>query len=159
MSDKPISPLAVSAMIDDMTARRFGEDTPEGLRPAREELHGLSRPFAGYRYECEDLRRYQLHLAKSSRSVRGASTRRALRCGSFFKVTLERPDLVRHLAFPATAAAHGAGGAGARRSAAWRVSSDPRPASSTRRAALLCVAYGAEPAGVRGREPQGIRYR
>ena len=45
----------------------------------------------------EDLRRYQLHLAKqqiSPGSINAAGT--ALRF--FFKVTLERPDLVRHLA-------------------------------------------------------------
>ena len=41
MSDKPISPLR-QRMIDDMTARR------ERLRPARQDLRGLSRPLARY---------------------------------------------------------------------------------------------------------------
>ena len=45
MSDKPISPLR-QRMIDDMTARRFGEDTQRD-RSGREELHGLPRPVAG----------------------------------------------------------------------------------------------------------------
>ena len=51
MSDKPISPLR-QRMIDDMTARRFSEDTQEGLRSECEDLHGLPRPAAGYGDEC-----------------------------------------------------------------------------------------------------------
>ena len=107
MSDKPISPLR-QRMIDDMTARRFGEDTQRDyVRHVRNFTAFLGRsPDTA---TSEDLRRYQLHLAKqqiSPGSINAAGT--ALRF--FFKVTLERPDLVRHLA-PRTAAAHGAGGA------------------------------------------------
>ncbi len=95
MSDKPISPLR-QRMIDDMTARRFTEDTQRDyLRHVRNftAFLGCSSDAA----TSEDLRRYQLHLAKQEigpGSINAAGT--ALRL--FFKVTLERPDLVRHLA-------------------------------------------------------------
>jgi integrase/recombinase XerD len=95
MSDKPISPLR-QRMIDDMTARRFGEDTQRDyVRHVRNFTAFLHRsPDTA---TSEDLRRYQLHLAKQQigpGSINAAGT--ALRF--FFKVTLERPDLVRHLA-------------------------------------------------------------
>ena len=95
MSEKPISPLR-QRMIEDMTARRFGEDTQ------RDYVRAVSR-FAVYlgcspdKASAEDLRRYQLHLAKqhiSPATINQACS--ALRF--FFKITLERPDLVRHLA-------------------------------------------------------------
>ena len=53
MSDKPISPLR-QRMIDDMTARRFLEDTQRNYLRAL----GCSPDKAS----AEDLRRYQLHL-------------------------------------------------------------------------------------------------
>ena len=95
MSDKPISPLR-QRMIDDMTARRFGEDTQRDyVRHVRNFTAFLGRsPDTA---TSEDLRRYQLHLAKqqvSPGSINAAGT--ALRF--FFKVTLEKPDLIRHLA-------------------------------------------------------------
>src|SRR3984885_6338021 len=67
----------------------------ERLRPARQELHGLlgRSPATA---TSEDLRRYQLHLAKqqiSPGSINAAIA--ALRF--FFTVMLERPDLVRPL--------------------------------------------------------------
>jgi hypothetical protein len=50
MSDNPISPLR-QRMIDDMTARRFGEDTQRDyVRHVRNFTAFLGR-FAGYRYE------------------------------------------------------------------------------------------------------------
>ena len=95
MSNKPISPLR-QRMLDDMTARRFGEDTQRDyVRHVRNFTAFLGRsPDTA---TSEDLRRYQLHLAKqqiSPGSINAAGT--ALRF--FFNVTLERPDLVRHLA-------------------------------------------------------------
>ena len=95
MIDKPVSPLR-QRMIDDMTARRFTEDTQRDyVRHVRAFAAFLGRsPDAG---TSEDLRRYQLHLAKQQigpGSINAACT--ALRF--FFKVTLEKPDLVRHLA-------------------------------------------------------------
>jgi hypothetical protein len=62
MPDQPISPLR-QRMIDDMTARRFGEDTQ------RDYVRAVKN-FAAYlgcsphKASAEDLRRYQLRLAK-----------------------------------------------------------------------------------------------
>src|SRR6202162_4531192 len=94
MLEKPSSPLR-QRMIDDMTARRFKEKVQKDyVRHVRTfaALLGRSPDTA----TSEDLRRYQLHLAKqqiSPGSINAAIA--ALRF--FFKVTLERPDLVRHL--------------------------------------------------------------
>jgi len=46
MSEKPISPLR-RRMIEDMTVRNFVEKT-QRLYPARQIVHSLPRPFAGY---------------------------------------------------------------------------------------------------------------
>ena len=95
MPDKPISPLR-QRMIDDMTARRFGEDTQRDyVRAVKNFTVFLGR--SPDKASAEDLRRYQLHLAKqhiSPATINQACT--ALRF--FFKITLEKPDLVRHLA-------------------------------------------------------------
>jgi len=94
MLDKPISPLH-QRMIDDMTARRFSEATRRDYaRHVRnfETFLGRSPDTAS----CEDLRDYQLHVAEQkigAATVNSAVS--ALRF--FFNVTLERPDLVRHL--------------------------------------------------------------
>jgi integrase/recombinase XerD len=94
MSDKPISPLR-QRMIDDMTARRFSEDTQRDyVRNVRNftALLGRSPDTA----TSEDVRRFQLHMAQqqiSPWSINAAIA--ALRF--FFTVTLERPDLVRLL--------------------------------------------------------------
>ena len=92
MPDKPISPLR-QRMIDDMTARRFGEDTQRDyVRAVKNFTVFLGRsPDKATR---EDLRRFQLHMAQqqiSPGSINAAIA--ALRF--FFNVTLERPDLVR----------------------------------------------------------------
>ena len=94
MSAKPISPLR-QRLIDDMTARRFSEDTKRDyVRNVRKfaALLGRSPDTA----TSDDLRRFQLHMAQqqiSPWSINAAIA--ALRF--FFTVTLERPDLVRHL--------------------------------------------------------------
>ena len=94
MPDKPINPLR-QRMIDDMTARRFSEAT-------RKDYVRHVKTFAAFlgrspeTATCEDLRRFQLHTAQQQigpATVNAAVA--ALRF--FFKVTLERPDLVRHL--------------------------------------------------------------
>ena len=94
MLDKPISPLH-QRMIDDMTARRFSEAT-------RRDYARHVRNFEAFLCRspetatCEDLRRYQLHVAEQkigAATVNSAVS--ALRF--FFNVTLERPELVRHL--------------------------------------------------------------
>ena len=94
MPDKPISPMR-QRMIDDMTVRRFSEAT-------RKDYVRNVRLFAAFLGQspntatCEDLRRVQLHIAQ--RQI-GPATINAAVAGLriFFKVTLERPDLVRPL--------------------------------------------------------------
>jgi integrase/recombinase XerD len=94
MSDKPISPLR-QRMIDDMTARRFKEKVQKDyVRHVRNFAVFLDRsPDTA---TSEDLRRFQLHMAKQqigAPTINSAIA--ALRF--FFIVTLERPDLVRPL--------------------------------------------------------------
>src|SRR5271165_1587679 len=94
MSDKPISPLR-QRMIDDMTARRFTLDTQRDyVRNVRMFTAFLGRsPDTATK---DDLRRFQLHMARqqiSPGSINAAIA--ALRF--FFTVTLEQPDLVRPL--------------------------------------------------------------
>jgi integrase/recombinase XerD len=94
MSDKPISPLR-QRMIDDMTARRFKEKVQKDyVRHVRTFAAFLGRsPDTA---ASEDLRRFQLHMAKQqigAPTINSAIA--ALRF--FFIVTLERPDLVRPL--------------------------------------------------------------
>ena len=94
MSDKPVSPLR-QRMIDDMTARRFSEDTKRDyVRNVRKFAAFLGRsPDTA---TSEDLRRFQLHMAQQQvgpATINAAIT--ALRF--FFTVTLEKPDLVRPL--------------------------------------------------------------
>ena len=94
MSDNPISPLR-QRMIDDMTARRFSEKVQKAyVRHVRTfaAFLGRSQDTA----TSDDLRRFQLHMAQQrigAATVNAAVA--ALRF--FFKVTLERPDLVRPL--------------------------------------------------------------
>jgi integrase/recombinase XerD len=92
MLEKPISPLR-QRMIDDMTARRFKEKVQKDyVRHVRTFAAFLGRsPDTA---TSEDLRRFQLHMAQQQISA-GSAAVAALRF--FFNVTLERPDLVRHL--------------------------------------------------------------
>ena len=94
MLDKPISPLR-QRMIDDMTARRFKEKVQKDyVRHVRNLAAFLRRsPDTA---TSEDVRSFQLHMAKQqigAPTINSAIA--ALRF--FFTVTLERPDLVRHL--------------------------------------------------------------
>ena len=94
MPDKPISPLR-QRMIDDMTARRFKEKVQKDyVRHVRTFAAFLGRsPDTA---TSEDLRRFQVHLAKQQIGVPTINAAiAALRF--FFNVTLERPDLVRPL--------------------------------------------------------------
>jgi len=93
MSDKPISPLR-QPMIDDMTARRFTEDTQRDY--VRAVRHGFPRPVAGHGVGG---RRSPLSIASAKQHIGPATIN--LACTAlrfFFKITLEKPDLVRHLA-------------------------------------------------------------
>src|ERR1700723_1379162 len=91
MLDKPISPLR-QRMIDDMTARRFNEHTQRDyVRNVRMLAAFLGRsPDTATK---EDLRRFQLHMAKQQMSA-GSINAAIAALRFFFTVTLERPDLV-----------------------------------------------------------------
>ena len=94
MLEKPISPLR-QRMIDDMTARRFKEKVQKDyVRHVRTFAAFLGRSADAA--TSEDLRRFQVHMAKQQI---GAPTINAAIAALrfFFNVTLERPDLVRHL--------------------------------------------------------------
>ena len=79
-------------MIDDMTARRFKEKVQKDyVRHVRNFTVFLGRsPDTA---TSEELRRYQLHLAKQQISV-GSIYAAIAALRFFFTVTLERPDLV-----------------------------------------------------------------
>ena len=82
-------------MIDDMTARRIKEKVQKKTTCGTSEP---SRPFLGRSPDTatmsEDLRRFQVHLARQEIGVATINAAiAALRF--FFTVTLERPDLVR----------------------------------------------------------------
>ena len=94
MLEKPISPLR-QRMIEDMTARRFKEKV-------RKDYVRHVRTFAAFlgrspdTATSEDLRRFQLHMAQQQISA-GSINAAVAALRFFFNVTLERPDLVRHL--------------------------------------------------------------
>ena len=94
MTDECISPLR-RRMIEDMTVRNFVAKTQiDYVRRVKNFTIFLGRsPDTATR---EDVRRYLLHLASSGMgagSVNGAGS--ALRF--LFDITLDRPDIVRHL--------------------------------------------------------------
>jgi integrase/recombinase XerD len=94
MSDKPISPLR-QRMIDDMAARRFKEKAQKDyVRHVRTFVAFLGRsPDTA---TSEDVRRFQLHMAKQQ--IGAPTINSAIAALRFsFTVTLERPDLVRPL--------------------------------------------------------------
>jgi integrase/recombinase XerD len=96
MSEKPISPLR-RRMIEDMTVRNF---TPDTQRDYIRAVKNLAAFLGGSPDTAtpEDLRRFQLHLTQGGvrpPTINGTVT--ALRF--FFKVTLDRPDATRSLAF------------------------------------------------------------
>ena len=96
MSEKPISPLR-RRMIEDMTVRNFVEKTRNDyIRQVKTLTAFLGRsPDTAI---PEDLRRFQLHQRQSGvrpPSINGSVA--ALRF--FFTVTLDRPEMARHLTF------------------------------------------------------------
>jgi integrase/recombinase XerD len=96
MSEKPISPLR-QRMIEDMTVRNFVEKTRNDyIRQVKIFTAFLSRsPDTA---TAEDLRRFQLHQTRTGvhpPSINGSVS--ALRF--FFTVTLDRPEMARHLTF------------------------------------------------------------
>jgi Phage integrase, N-terminal SAM-like domain len=96
MSEKPISPLR-QRMIEDMTVRNFVEKTRNDyIRQVKTFTSFLGRsPDTA---TAEDLRRFQLHQTRTGirpPSINGSVS--ALRF--FFTVTLDRPEMARHLTF------------------------------------------------------------
>jgi site-specific recombinase XerD len=96
MSEKPISPLR-QRMIEDMTVRNFVEKTRNDyIRQVKTFTAFLGRlPDTA---TAEDLRRFQLHQTRTGirpPSINGSVS--ALRF--FFTVTLDRPEMARHLTF------------------------------------------------------------
>src|ERR1700758_3889023 len=94
MSEKPISPLR-QRMIEDMTVRNFVEKTRNDyIRQVKTFTAFLGRsPDTA---TAEDLRRFQLHQTRTGvhpPSINGSVA--GLRF--FFTVTLERPEIARHL--------------------------------------------------------------
>ena len=94
MTDKAISPLR-QRMIEDMTARHFVEKVQtDYIRHVKNFVAFLGRsPDTA---TSEDLRLYQLHMTKSHVSPPSINAA-ILALRFFFKVTLERDDLVRRL--------------------------------------------------------------
>ena len=96
MSEKPISPLR-RRMIEDMTVRNFVEKTHNDyIRHVRTFTAFLGR--APDTAAPEDLRLFQLHqtqIGVGAPSINGSVA--ALRF--FFTVTLDRPEMARHLMF------------------------------------------------------------
>jgi integrase/recombinase XerD len=94
MTDKAISPLR-QRMIEDMTARHFAEKVQtDYIRHVKNFVAFLGRsPDTA---TSEDLRLYQLHMTKSRVSPPSINAA-ILALRFFFKVTLERDDLVRRL--------------------------------------------------------------
>src|SRR5215470_17722420 len=94
MTEQAISPLR-RRMIEDMAIRKFAQKT-------QHDYAQRVKDFANYLKRSpdtakpEDVRGFQLHLASSGAGVPKINTTiSALRF--FFKVTLDRPDLSRHL--------------------------------------------------------------
>ena len=94
MTEKPISPLR-QRMIEDMTARHFAEK-------AQTDYIRYVKSFAAFlgrspdTASAEDLRLFQQHMTKTHVSP-GVINATVVALRFFFKVTLERDDLVRRL--------------------------------------------------------------
>ena len=80
MSDKPISPL-VSAHDRRHDGASIQGEGAERLRPARQNLRGLTRPFAGHGHERGSA--IVFCIWPSSRSAQVHQRRGSPRCGSF----------------------------------------------------------------------------
>ena len=96
MTDQAISPLR-RRMIEDMSIRKFAAKTQHDYVQRVKEFatfFGRSPDTA----KAEDVRRFRLHLTSNGAGTpKINATVAALRF--FFRVTLDRPDLVKHLSF------------------------------------------------------------
>jgi integrase/recombinase XerD len=96
MTEQAISPLR-RRMIEDMSIRKFAAKTQHDyVQRVKDFAAFLGRSLATA--EAEDVRRFRLHLTSSGAGTpKINATVAALRF--FFKVTLDRPDLTKHLSF------------------------------------------------------------
>jgi site-specific recombinase XerD len=96
MTEQAISPLR-RRMIEDMSIRTFAAKTQHDyVQRVKDFATFLGRSAATA--EAEDVRRFRLHLTASGAGTpKINATVAALRF--FFKVTLDRPDLTKHLSF------------------------------------------------------------
>jgi integrase/recombinase XerD len=146
MIDKPVSPLR-QRMIDDMTARRFKKVQKDYVRRVRSFTAFLGR--SPDTTTSEDLRRFHLPMAQQQISA-GSINAAVAALRFFFTVTLERPDLARHLTT-----------VNKPRKAPVVLNQEEaadllEAAPGLKVKAALSVAYGAGPARIRGREPQNV---
>jgi site-specific recombinase XerD len=96
MTEQAISPLR-RRMIEDMSIRKFAAKTQHDYVQRVKDFATFLEHSAA-RAETEDVRRYRLHLTASGAGTpKINATVAALRF--FFKVTLDRPDLTKHLSF------------------------------------------------------------
>src|SRR5712691_6148652 len=96
MTEQAVSPLR-RRMIEDMSIRKFaGKTQHDYVQRVKEFATFLGRsPDTA---KSDDVRRFRLHLTSSGAGTpKINATVAALRF--FFKVTLDRPDLVKHLSF------------------------------------------------------------
>jgi site-specific recombinase XerD len=96
MTEQAISPLR-RRMIEDMSIRKFAAKTQHDyVQRVKDFATFLGRSLAAA--DAEDVRRFRLHLTASGAGTpKINATVAALRF--FFKATLDRPDLVKHLSF------------------------------------------------------------
>src|SRR6266478_6538833 len=96
MTEQAISPLR-RRMIEDMSIRKFAAKTQHDYaQRVKDFATFLGRSPAAA--EAEDVRRFRLHLTSSGAGTpKINATVAALRF--FFKMTLDRPDLTKHLSF------------------------------------------------------------
>ena len=96
MTEQVISPLR-RRMIEDMSIRKFAAKTQHDYVQRVKDLATFLGRSPGTA-EAEEVRRFRLHLTSSGAGTpKINATVAALRF--FFKVTLDRPDLVKHLSF------------------------------------------------------------
>jgi integrase/recombinase XerD len=96
MTEQAISPLR-RRMIEDMSIRKFAAKTQHDYVQRVKDLATFLGRSPGTA-ETEDVRRFRLHLTASGAGTpKINATVAALRF--FFKVTLDRPDLTKHLSF------------------------------------------------------------
>jgi integrase/recombinase XerD len=96
MTEQIISPLR-RRMIDDMAIRKFAAKTQHDYVQRVKDFAAFLGRSPGTA-KSEDVRRFRLHLASSGAGTPKINiTVAALRF--FFKVTLDRPDLTKHLSF------------------------------------------------------------